>query len=426
MKLILNKRELALVAFTIFCFISFQLTEIKFYNIKINELLALLCLPFLLYNIKTLNKYVIYLLLFFCFLLITTVIQNNFQTFYFDLDSLSILRKPYFISISRFLELISCLVFTVIVYKTVNYLRDNQVTLKVIINSVLLLNFYFALFLLFASLFYYLNIFSYRESTIIYDTTPYLPTYTLRLRGYYVEGGPLGLMFAFLFCLSTLVNKKEYLQKSVFILIILLAQSKAGMIAVLGWLSFRFYRKFRHTKLMKYIIFLLVLPVFLFISYKIASGYVITLKNFEQQLLDREKDETLIMGRTAAIKIAPKMVAQHPLLGIGLGNYSLVRNDPNYLNGMPPVQGWDLPGLGGLITLLIENGIIGFTLFIYLLWQIYKRYAPFSLISQDAIMIFCLICLLGIQLQFLYIWFLIGLALAAPDAIEENVTHEQE
>ena len=420
-KLTINKNIFLLIAFSVFCFISFQLTEIKLYSIKLNELVALACLPVLLFYVRFINKYFLYLLGFFVLLLGFSFIKNLNQEFYFDLANLSFLRKPYFITISRFVELISCLVFAIIVYEAVHYLLARNLSLKTIINAILTLNYYFAWFLLLTTAFYYLNIVSFRNSAIIYDTTPYLANYTLRLRGYYVEGGPFGLMYAFLFCLSSLVNKRKYLQKSIFVLVILLAQSKAGMIAFLGYISYKIYLRFRHTQLLKYIIFLLILPVFIYLSVNIADNYLETFKNFKLELATRQNDETLIMGRTAAIIIAPKMIANNPLLGVGLGNYSLVRNDPAYLGVLPPVTGWDLPGLGGMITLLIENGFLGLFLFVFILGSIYSNYYKFSAISKDAIIIFCITCSLGVQLHFLYIWFLIGLAVAAPDAKDTSI-----
>ena len=421
MNLILNKNSSLLLLFSVFCFVSFQFTEIKIYSIKVSELVSLLCLPILIWHIKLVNKYFFYLLLYFILLLVASILMNLNQEFYFNLNSLSILRKPYFISISRFVEFISCLVFAIIVYESIKYFIVKNISIKEIINSVLSLNYYFGLFLLLLTGLYFFKIISFRSSDIIYDTTPYLPTYTLRLRGYYIEGGPFGLMYAFLFCLSSLINQKKYLQKAVFILVILLAQSKAGLIAVLGWVFFKLFLKFGHTKLVKYIIFLLIIPVFLFLAFKIADNYVDTFNKFDKELVARKKDETLIMGRTAAFLIAPRMVAHHPITGVGLGNYSLVRNNPTYLGILPAVNGWDLPGLGGILTLLIENGLIGLLMFILILWLIYKRYSRISLISRYAIIIFCIICSLGVQLYFIYIWFLIGLAISAPEYREVNL-----
>jgi len=417
--IILNKSKFLLILFSVFCFISFQLTEIKFYSIKINELVALLCLPVLLKHVRIVNKYFVYFLLFFILLIILTFLTNLFRDFYFDLESLSLLRKPYFITISRSVELLSCLIFAIIVYESIYYFSQKDYTLKDIINAVLQVNYYFAWFLLLVASCYYLRIVHFINSDIIYDTTPYLPNYTLRLRGYYIEGGPFGLMYAFLFCLSSLVNKKKYLQKGIFILIILLAQSKAGMIALLGWICYKLYLQFRHTKLFKYIAFLILLPIFITLSFKIADNYLVTFRNFDSELRNRNDDETLIMGRTAAFIIGPKMFAHHPFTGVGLGNYSLVRNNPAYLGVLPVVNGWDLPGLGGILTLLIEDGIIGLFALILILRLIYKRYAKYSPISKDSIIIFCVMCSLGVQLYFLYIWFLIGLALAAPGLEKE-------
>jgi len=46
------------------------------------------------------------------------------------------------------------------------------------------------------------------------------------------------------------------------------------------------------------------------------------------------------------------------LFGVGFGNYSLVRNNPNYRGVIPPTDEWDLTGLGGLATFALEFWIV--------------------------------------------------------------------
>ena len=58
-------------------------------------------------------------------------------------------------------------------------------------------------------------------------------------------------------------------------------------------------------------------------------------------------DRNYVMGRVTGALIVPRMIAAHPIGGIGLGNYSLMRNDPEYprdfprwTNGILPEWDW--------------------------------------------------------------------------------------
>lgn len=400
--------------FTIYCIISFHFTETKIAGIKLNEFVSLLTIPVLLYSIRHVNKYLIYFIGLFLTFLLLTFLTNLNRDFYLNINSLTLLKRPYLISLSRFIELIACLAFTLIVYKTINHYRSMGLTSSFILRKVLNANLYLSLIFLAVLVLTYLNVISITGSTIIYDTTPYSSP-TPRLRGFYVEGGPLGLFYSALYILTFFVGGRKWVYRSVFILIILVAQSKAGMVGVLAWHFYLFYQRFRYASWFKYIILAILVPVFYFIFTFVIANYIYSINNFSEIVSERKGDYNFVMGRIAAIFITPNMVLENPLVGIGLGNYALVRNDPDYLGILPAVTEWDAPGLGVFVTLLVENGLFGLLSFLLLLYTIYKRYAPVSPTAEKAIKAFVLICLLGVQLHFLYIWFFVGLALAAPD-----------
>src|SRR5207248_6892536 len=94
------------------------------------------------------------------------------------------------------------------------------------------------------------------------------------------------------------------------------------------------------------------------------NSYTRLYSNFAEALVVRPEDPNLVMGRISGTLIVPRMIGVHPVLGIGLGNYSLMRNDPDYLQGLPSVEKWDLPGLG-LVGSTAELGI-PLTLFLLL------------------------------------------------------------
>jgi hypothetical protein len=49
-------------------------------------------------------------------------------------------------------------------------------------------------------------------------------------------------------------------------------------------------------------------------------GYTYAYLNLEEALAYRPDDPSLIMGRIAAAAIVPRMIAAHPVAGIGVGN----------------------------------------------------------------------------------------------------------
>jgi hypothetical protein len=61
-------------------------------------------------------------------------------------------------------------------------------------------------------------------------------------------------------------------------------------------------------------------------------------------------------GREAAAVLVPRMISAHPFVGLGIGNYQLVRNDPAYLQGIPPLEHWDYSG-AGLFVKIAELGV---------------------------------------------------------------------
>ncbi|OKL39623.1 O-antigen ligase family protein [Pontibacter flavimaris] len=406
--------------FIAYCILCFHFTETKIASIKLNELVSLLTIPFLLYSIRSVNKYLLYFIGLFVALLLLTFITNLNRDFFLEINGITLLKSPYLISIARFIELIACIAFALVVYKTVQFYREKGLTTSSILRRVLMANMLVSLFFLLVFILTYLKILPLAGSQIIYDTTPYaVSDPTPRLRGYYVEGGPLGLFYSALYILTFFMQGRKWVLRLVFLLVILCAQSKAGIVAVVAWHFYLFYQRFRYTSWFRYIILAALIPLFYLVFTMVISDYIYSMNNFSAIVEERKNDYNFVMGRIAAIFITPNMVSESPLLGVGLGNYALVRNNPEYLGMLPPVSEWDAPGLGVFATLLVENGLLGLLLFLLLLYSIYRRYAPFSRISDRAIKAFVLICLLGVQLHFLYIWFFIGIALAAPNDDEQ-------
>jgi hypothetical protein len=141
--------------------------------------------------------------------------------------------------------------------------------------------------------------------------------------------------------------------------------------------------------------------------YNKASGVYEEMSNL------KSGDPNFVMGRVAGAVLAPRMIAAHPLAGIGWGNYPLVRDDPEYRQGTAFSFGsTDAPGLG-LIDYIVD---LGFPLCLYLIWilskpafLLHRSGARVELITMAAIQ--PIATLAGAHLNLIYSWVVVALAL---------------
>ncbi len=240
-----------------------------------------------------------------------------------------------------------------------------------------------------------------------------------RLRGSFVEGGPFGVYLAgaiLMLCVRRFGIRDISLisfgfQITVLLLALAGAQSKAAilLLLILGVC----YMYFRGSAGVLMLAPLLVAPLLLTTNvYDGVNGYIEAFVGFDRALRMRPDDATLIMGRIMAAVLLPRMVAEYPVAGIGIGNYSLMRNNPEILQGLPTTSQWDLPGLG-LLGYVAELGI---PLTLYVLW-VYS--APIRMARNHNPWIGTLgaypvlAALFGVQLNFAYPWIISGMALSA-------------
>jgi len=407
---------MALVLITI----CFQLTEVKLFNIKISEILLLLLLFFFAKTLVVVNKKIFYFFIFFTSLFVKTLIQNFFTRFYINTD-LPFLKLPGFISFARLLELICCLFFTHIVIQLFSNYEDDK-----LLNSIYkILRFQIypmgALFGIFF-LIYYFRILKFHDlqGFLVYDTTGRYADTTLRLRGFYVEGGPFGLFYAFIYVLYdwvlTQLNRKDHIGRFIILLIILLASSKAGISMMTVYFSFQLYRYLNASKyrsVLKLVGIPLISVGVILLIINLLYSYVSRIGsdlNYTADSMDGDIDAAIVMGRVSGLTIVPNMIQHNFLLGIGLGNYPLLRNNPAYLGFFPEIRTeyWDSSGLGGLIDLLVDGGFLFFAVFCILFYKIYHE------IRKDKsilILFFAFIApfIFGVQLFFIYPWFSLAL-----------------
>jgi hypothetical protein len=125
-----------------------------------------------------------------------------------------------------------------------------------------------------------------------------------------------------------------------------------------------------------------------------------------------ENDPNFVYGRIAGAFIVPKMVAEHPLVGIGWGNYGLLRNAPEYRGAAAFAHLNDEPGLG----IVGMTGELGIPLILYLascllLPFIYLRRIKSPLYLTNLALLQPLVHLFGGQLNLTYPWIVTAFAL---------------
>jgi hypothetical protein len=335
---------------------------------------------------------------------IITLLLNYSKSFYL-LKNVSILKTPYLISIGRFLELVSCINLTTLVY--LFFKKKSKEKIKQYVKDIYNLCF---IILIVNIIIYFLFIQEY-----IVDT--HIVYWGDRLRGGFGEGGPYGLMLGFTFCLSFFYKSKYHLTTRVTILLVtfFLADSKAGFILILTWFFIYYYKKI-HKKLKELnIIFLIIGGLFLsFVLATLAKNYILDISNIKREVTERPTDVNLIMGRIAGVYIFPKMIKDYPLTGIGLGNYPIMRNNPKYLGIIPvsPIGKADAHGYGGLIQLLVDGGLIFFLSFLYIIYLFYRKIRLLNEGLENYLLIFLCFFIFGVQIYFLYPWVLFGILIS--------------
>ncbi len=243
-----------------------------------------------------------------------------------------------------------------------------------------------------------------------------------RVRGLFNEGGPYGIFLASAVVVALVRMRAarprrpvvHWAAVAILLAALLLSGSKTGLLAVIGLCAVAalFSGGRRRTFALAGVLALL-LGVFIARFERSLYGYMYAYLNFEEAHFNRPNDPSLVMGRLAAMLIVPRMIQAHPLLGIGVGNYSLMRNDPEYLEGLPPVDDWDLPGMG-LLGSAAEFGIPLTVFFLALLvrplFRARRRHAPLVVIAAAGFQPIAF--LLGVNLNFFYPWLVAALVMS--------------
>lgn len=369
--------------------LAIHLTDIKISMIKISELFFLI---YAIFKIRQIHKTTYFFFIYFFIFIIATFFHNISLKFDYSIVD-NILKSPYWCSIGRFLEIISCLSFLEFV-RTCMKKYGNTIC----INKILRFNFYF---LLFVFALYIAELFKIFLLNISYDNG--------RLKGFFVEGGPFGLMCATLALLSIHI-KRPKIEICMLLLMIVLARSKAGMACVYTYWIISILRKMYIDKTYRKFLFvgtMIIIPVFIYMFIYIAEMYITTIINtdFLMSYVNSNPDDySATAGRIPATYILYEMFCKHPIIGIGLGNYPILRNMAEYRSFFPVIPIYDASGYGGIIDIINQFGLLGIAIWaIYFFRQLKKN------TDKSYIIFFCLPLIFGVQVTFMYPWLMIAL-----------------
>lgn len=368
--------------------IAIHCTDVKVSIIKVTEIFFLIYMALHIRKLCGISKW---FLRFFTVFLFITFAHNLFLNFDYSIAD-NILKQPYWCSIGRYLEVLACLSFLEFVRRKINRYGFHK-----IITHTLKFNFYFSILIL---LLYAVDMAGGLQ-TVSYNEG--------RLKGLFVEGGPFGLLYAVLTLLSIFQKRpmKETVLLSAFVI---LSRSKAGICCLSAYFAIKMVLNiYKNKRYRKFVIFgcVMFISAFLYVFLIVAKMYIeqITdVSTLEAYVNNNPYDYSAVAGRVPATFIVYAMFWKHPLIGIGIGNYPILRNMSAYRGFFPQIDIYDATGYGGIIDILNQCGMIGLTLFgMYMYKQIRKSN------NNIYIIFFILPLLFGVQYTFMYPWFMLAL-----------------
>jgi hypothetical protein len=243
-----------------------------------------------------------------------------------------------------------------------------------------------------------------------------------RLRGFYNEGGPYGLYVISLLIIGYAIDRLGWISRrrvrlamAFLCIIFVMCYSKAGFLAVIT--VFAFNGLFARSLTQRLIILGSGLAIFIGITQivdlpAVLRGYEASAAQYERLSHYHKEDANFVYGRIAGAFIVPRMIAAHPLTGIGWGNYGLLRNAPEYRGGAVFTEGADDPGLG-MFGLAAEIGLplLGGLLVVLLLPYFYLRHLKAPIWLSNLALVQPIVHVYGAQLNLTYPWVVTAFAL---------------
>ena len=348
------------------------------------------------------RSYLIFMVL--AFVLALVALQQDF-----NVANETLLKKPLLVTISRIVELVLDVFYMLYI---ASCCREDEKLCK------------------FGAKVYYWTaiaggIYSFATLPLNYAFDLDLGTYGIshRLRGFNNEGGPYGVYLISVLILMYVIYHKGWLSRrqiwwgSALLLACLLgSQSKAGFFVlafvVLLYLVWSSSGWKRFSLIASTAILFVVASILLDLPGKIEI-YQQASSEYQKISNLKSDDPNFVMGRVAGAVLAPRMIAAHPLAGIGWGNYPLVRDDPEYRQGSSfSMMFMDAPGLG-LIDYITD---LGLPLCLYLMWVLMKPAYELRRKRSDPRLVAMaafhpIVVSLGTHLNLIYPWLIAAMAL---------------
>jgi hypothetical protein len=178
------------------------------------------------------------------------------------------------------------------------------------------------------------------------------------------ESGPGGTMVALAAICASMALRGlfRYAVIGVFCIALVLSQSSSGFVTLSVWLL----TVFLLNKNIALVYKVALLPIAAGAFWYFYPAIELKVDRYLFQYVNPANVETerarYLAGRHGITTVAPQMVAAHPYLGIGFGNFMNVRNAPEYLGDWPETRlDWDDLSCD-VATVLVEQGGVGFAL----------------------------------------------------------------
>jgi hypothetical protein len=349
-------------------------------------------------------------------------------TFY-PLDEASFLKQPVLFSISKLLQLAACICG--FLWLTNMFLVEKGLLVRAM-NAYLhigLLSSWFAILSWIVVAFAHIDPSSLSGAVL----GAYSVDYAVRARGFFIEGGPFGLYVVSVFAIGLLRRhmtgrRLGWINIAILSTAFLLSESKAAFFVAVLLILYSVLSAASFRKKVTYFVLSTAIicgaAAWQNLPYLLV-GYYNSYQRIEDNAAVLGKDPNLVLGRIAALYIVPRMIAAHPITGIGIGNYSLMRNDPHYLGSLPTVtDAEDLPGIG-IPGIAAEMGIPATIWLLILLFKPYWVCRKKASIIGIAAIFQPMAHFFGVQLTFFYPWFVSACALAACYGPDEYHTKPQ-
>jgi hypothetical protein len=248
-------------------------------------------------------------------------------------------------------------------------------------------------------------------------------TVSHRLRGFNNEGGSYGTYMVSVILLAVAMHHRGWLTRrqfrwgmALFLVNLVGSQSKGGFFVVVTITISHMIWTFSGIR--RWFVLGGVFAAFTILAFAVdlpsqVDAYARASAMYQKLSNIKSQDGNFVLGRVAGAVLGPRMIMQHPLAGVGGGNYPLVRDDPDYRQGTAFIIGnLDAPGLGP-IDYIVE---LGFPLWFYLTWVSLK---PVYLLRRHRADPWLLSLAMmqpvsnwfGAHLNITYPWVVVGLAL---------------